>query len=150
MKLIIKILIAILAIAILAAILFLAFPQRGEAVRAFVDRGNYQVGEKLEVAVENDFGREICFSSCYPYLMEKQQENGNWEEYDYPDCSGANRAVDCVPASGRKKFRVALDDVAAGIHRLKINACVGCAAAGAFTTEQTIYSDIFEIRNIEH
>ncbi len=146
MKLNIKILIGFLAVVILGTAFFLAFLQKDGAARAFVDRGSYQVGENLEVAVENGFNRDICFSSCYPYLMERQQENGSWEEYDYPECLEANRAIDCVAASGKKKFRVALDDVAAGIHRLKIAACVGCAANESFKSQQVLYSDIFQIK----
>jgi len=146
MKLNIKILIAFLAILVLAAALFLVFFQKSGAVRVVIDRDTYQVGESLEVAVENDFDRDICFSSCYPYVMETKRENGQWDEYDYPDCLEAARAVDCVPPREFKKFRIRLEDAAAGVHRLKIAACVGCAANESFKSQQVLYSDIFQIK----
>jgi|GEM_PF-538988 len=146
MKLSIKILIGFLAVVILGTAFFLAFLQKDGAARAFVDRGSYQVGENLEVTVENGFNRDICFSSCYPYVMETKRENGQWDEYDYPDCLEAARAVDCVPPREFKKFRIRLEDAAAGVHRLKIAACVGCAANESFKSQQVLYSDIFQIK----
>lgn len=143
---IIKILIPILVVGALAAFLFFALLQKNGTAQAFVDRDNYQVGESLEVAVTNDFDRKMCFSSCYPYLMERRREDGKWEEYEYSNCPDNNLAADCILVRAQKKFRIMLDDVVPGVHRLKINACVGCAAAENFVFEREIYSNIFEIK----
>jgi len=61
-----RILIGILIVSILSVILFLSFFQKSGAAEISLNRAEYSPGETLEVVVENDFGREKCFSSCYP------------------------------------------------------------------------------------
>ena len=141
-----KVLIGILVVSALSAILFLLLFQKSGAAEISLDRAEYSPGEALEVTVKNDFDREICFSSCYPYLVEIRDGNGEWKEYVYQDCPEAARAVDCVPPRDSKKFRVALEDMLTGIHRLKVPFCLECAAGENFRPEQTLYSPVFEIK----
>lgn len=141
-----RILIGILIVSILSVILFLSFFQKSGAAQISLNRAEYSPGEALEVAVRNDFGREICFSSCYPYLAEIRDESGKWKEYVYQDCPEAAVAADCVPPRDLKKFRVVLEDMPAGAHRLKIPFCLECASGGNFQPEQAVYSPVFEIK----
>ena len=141
-----RILIGILIVSILSVILFLSFFQKSGAAQISLNRAEYSPGEALEVAVRNDFGREICFSSCYPYLAEIRDESGKWKEYVYQDCPEAAVAADCVPSRDLKKFRVVLEDMPAGAHRLKIPFCLECASGGNFQPEQAVYSPVFEIK----
>ena len=41
------------------------------------DKTEYQPGENLKIKIKNNFKEQICFSSCYPYLLEKK--NGEWK-----------------------------------------------------------------------
>lgn len=145
MKTNIKVLIGITAVLVLAAVLFLIFPQKSGSAQASVDRAGYQIGEKVELTVENGFNREICFSSCYPYIMEIQNKKGEWEEYVYQDCASPDRAIDCVPARALKKFRIAPEDAEIGVHRLKIPVCFDCLAGQSFGSDQALYSGTFII-----
>ena len=145
MKTNIKILTGILAIPVLAAVLFLFFPRENGSAHASVDRTDYQAGETMELVMENGFKREICFSSCYPYIMEIQNEKGGWEAYVYQDCPAPDVAIDCIPASGSKKFRILLDDPMIGAHRLKIPVCFDCSAGQNFKSDQMLYSGTFTI-----
>jgi len=141
-----RILIGILIVSILSVILFLSFFQKSGAAQISLNRAEYSPGETLEVVVENDFGREICFSSCYPYLAEIRDQSGEWKEYVYQDCPETARAVDCVPPRDLKKFRVALEDIPLGVHRLKVPFCLECVAGEGFQAEQALYSPVFEIK----
>ncbi|GMX58097.1 MAG: hypothetical protein YFSK_4360 [Candidatus Yanofskyibacterium parasiticum] len=141
-----RILIGILIVSILSVILFLSFFQKSGAAEISLNRTEYDSSGTLEVAVKNDFGQEICFSSCYPYLAEIRDQNGEWKEYVYQDCPETARAVDCVPPRDLKKFRVALEDMPAGVHRLKVPFCLECAAGENFQPEQAVYSPVFEIK----
>jgi len=140
-----RILIGILVVSALSSVLFLLFFQKSGAAQISLNRAEYNPGEALEVSVRNDFGREICFSSCYPYLAEIRDQSGEWKEYVYQDCPETARAADCVSPRDSKKFRVALEDMPAGTHRLRIPFCLECAA-GNFQPEQTLYSPVFEIK----
>jgi Archaeal fructose 1,6-bisphosphatase len=99
-----RILIGILVVSALSSILFLLLFQESGAAEISLNRTEYNSGGTLEVAVRNDFGREICFSSCYPYLAEIRDESGKWKEYVYQDCPEAAVAADCVPPRDLKNF----------------------------------------------
>ena len=141
-----RILIGILVVSALSSVLFLLLFQKSGAAEISLNRTEYDSSGTLEVAVKNDFGQEICFSSCYPYLAEIRDQNGEWKEYVYQDCPETARAVDCVPPRDLKKFRVALEDIPLGVHRLKVPFCLECAAGEGFQAEQALYSPVFEIK----
>jgi hypothetical protein len=141
-----RVLIGIFIVSILSVILFLSFFQKSGAAQISLNRAEYSPGETLEVVVENDFGQEICFSSCYPYLAEIRDQSGEWKEYVYQDCPETARAADCVPPRDLKKFRVALEDMPTGVHRLKVPFCLECVAGEGFQAEQALYSPVFEIK----
>ncbi len=145
MKINIGVLIGILLLAVIAVAAFLRFSLPAGSVQAFADRSVYELDDILEVFVQNDFGREVCFSSCYPYLMEMQAQDGGWGEYVYGDCGWDDQAADCVPSHGAKKFRIFLADASVGVHRLKLPLCFDCAGE-SFKPEQAIYSNIFNIQ----
>ena len=141
-----RILIGILVVSALSSVLFLLLFQKSGAAEISLNRTEYDSSGTLEVAVKNDFGQEICFSSCYPYLAEIRDGNGEWKEYVYQDCPETAVAADCVPPRDSKKFRVVLEDMPAGAHRLKIPFCLECAGGEVFQAEQALYSPVFEIK----
>ena len=144
MKIYIKILIGFLGAVAAASLLFFLLPRPVEGI---TDRDSYRAGEMLDISVKNNLGRAICFSSCYPYLIESRQKFGVWEQYRYDDCPEAEAAVNCIPPQATKKFRLALDDAQVGLNRLKLAVCENCAPGGLFKADLTIYSNIFKIDN---
>jgi hypothetical protein len=55
--------------------------------------------EELKVQVKNDESQRICFSSCYPYVV--QSRAGSWDTYPYPQCAKAIMLP--TPALNREK-----------------------------------------------
>ena len=124
-------------------ILFLALQQQ-KSVQIATDKNDYQVGSSLLVNINNKTGKNLCFSSCYPYYLEKDA-NG-WSDYDYGDCPKKDEIAKCVPQNEIKVFKINLSQVDTGTHRIKIPACVGCQVGQDFNANETFYSNLFEIK----
>jgi len=142
MKIFTKILIGVLAAALIAFLWFLMLP---EPVQGLTDRKDYRLGDPLEISIKNNLGRAVCFSSCYPYLAEKQNAEGEWEQYSYESCPAADAAADCVPAGAAKKFRLMLSDIDGGLNRLKLPVCVNCAPGQDFKADSVLHSNTFKV-----
>jgi hypothetical protein len=139
-----KILFGFLVIAI-AAVVGIWAADRARAVEIFTDRQDYKLGDALEVTIANELGKAICFSSCYPYLVEKLDKKGQWEQYAYENCPNSEIAADCVAAGAKKIFRLSLADAEGGMNRLKLPLCVDCVSGQNFSANTTFYSNDFQI-----
>ncbi len=138
-----KVLVGVL-LAVSAALLW--FWLSAKPVEGVTDRDNYMPGDPLTINVKNGTGKAVCFSSCYPYLVERRDGAGDWAQFEYDDCPYPEVASDCVPAGGIKKFRLPLDEAEVGLNRLKLNICFDCAAGDPFLAESVIYSNVFEVK----
>jgi len=132
----------LLGIIILAA--FLIPPNVSEEVNIITDAEEYRVGDVLKVKIENNLRENICFSSCYPYNIEK--ENGEWSSYHYENCLNNNLNENCIGPRKIKAFELVIPSIGAGSHRLGISACIGCSADEAFEQGQKFYSNNFLIK----
>lgn len=141
MKIYIKILFAALVVGI---IVFLCFNLAAKPVRVLTDKSEYRIGDTVEVTIENKLGKTICFSSCYPYSAEKQDQGGEWKEYSYSECAH-DFVTTCAEPGVEKRFRLSLDEAEAGINRLKIPVCVECQGQ-VFSAEFTYHSNNFEVK----
>jgi hypothetical protein len=117
--------------------------QKGEIV-VLTDKKEYEVGETLRVKIKNNFWENICFSSCYPYFLEKRNEK--WERYPYVKCHRFNGNGYCIPARKEKAFELTLPKVPEGLHRLAIPICIGCRAKDPFQEDKRFYSNEFWIK----
>lgn len=140
-KIYIKIAVAALVTGI---IVFLSFKLAVKPVRISIDRADYKIGDSLEVVIKNNFNRQICFSSCYPYLIERETEDHNWTAYPYSEC-GHDLVHKCIEPGAERKFRLAMDEVEPGQNRLKIPICVDCQGR-VFSAEFAYYSNNFDIK----
>jgi len=138
----IKISIVLLVIAAIAGIWYFGASKTNEAR---TDRTSYKVGDSLEVAISNNGVKPICFSSCYPYMIEKN-ENGKWGQYAYVGCRDANKASGCVASRSKRQFKLPLDEAEPGLSRLKIQICAGCDPGQEFRADEVIYSNEFEVK----
>jgi hypothetical protein len=109
----------------------------------FTNRTDYRDGEKLKVTIKNTLNENICFSSCYPYYMEKK--NDNWESYDYGICDKENINEVCIEPDEVKAFEIDLVLVEKGPHRLALPACLGCNVGDYFREIKRFYSNEFII-----
>jgi hypothetical protein len=117
-----------------------------EIAKAFTEKNDYSESEELKVEIINNESETICFSSCYPYVM--QAKHNSWDLYSYPQCEEDNIAETCIPPNQLKAFAISLNGMflEPTMHRLAIPACVGCAVGEQFRVDKIIYSNEFEIK----
>lgn len=135
--------IIVLVLVILIASINLGTKKPG-SVEVTIDKGEYETGDALRVKIENNLKGNICFSSCYPYYIQKK--NDNWENYRYVDCSKENITEKCVEPKQIKAFELTLPEIEEGFHRLSISACVGCHFNEEFKEDQKFYSNDFIVK----
>jgi len=134
----------LLVILFLVLIIIQGYYQNKEEVAVSLDKTSYQKGEKLKVAIENNSLKNICFSSCYPYLLEKK--DGEWKAYIYEDCQKDNVNEYCINPKEKKAFEIELPLVETGSHRISLPVCLDCKEGEAFQESAKFYSDEFTIK----
>jgi hypothetical protein len=117
---------------------------RKEGILIVTDKDEYTAGENLKVKIKNNFGKQICFSSCYPYLLENK--NKNWRNYKYAKCQRFNGNDHCIRAGDLKAFELTLPEAIKGVHRLAIPVCIGCKESDTFREDKKFYSNEFTIK----
>lgn len=142
-----KIVVGLIVAAILSGLLW--FLSRPKNVEAVTDRNEYKTGANLEIAINNNFGKTVCFSSCYPYYLQLlppgEADKLNWQNYEYAKCQKRDIITTCMPDKGAKTFEINLDSVDAGTNRIMIPVCVGCSAGEEFKQGDIIYSNNFKV-----
>lgn len=113
-------------------------------ITILTDREAYSPGEELKVKIENETQEKICFSSCYPYFIQK--ENGNWKDYRYEDCPEENLVEKCIEPKEVKAFELTIPQVPGGSHRLFIGACINCQLNETFRITRELFSNKFKIK----
>ena len=111
------------------------------------DKDSYDPSENLKLIIKNDFATSVGFSLCYPYLLEKDNGDGQWENYHYTDCQKFNGNGYNIVKFSSKSFELTLPNVSNGKHRLQIPACVGCREGDVFRADILFYSNEFQIKS---
>ena len=140
-------LIIITAGVVLLIIIFLVsyiFPKEKEGVAIILDNSNYSVGDKMKLKIENNSDSSICFSSCYPYYIEKM--DGEWKKYNYQECQKENLVYSCIASNNKKAFEIDVPKINKGEHRIALPACMNCVLNDLFIENNIFYSDIFKIK----
>ena len=107
----------------------------------------YQAGENPKVKITNNSPEKICFSSCYPYYLEKN--NGSpLTSYQYGSCPHPDVAEICMEPKEVKSFEILLDNmvIEKGKHRVAIPACIRCVLQENFRKDKFFYSNGFMIK----
>jgi hypothetical protein len=117
--------------------------QKGE-ILITTDKTEYETGGILKVKIKNNFGEQICFSSCYPYYLEIKNEE--WKSYKYAECQKLNGNGHCMKAGELKTFELTLPQTSDGLHRLTIPVCIGCKSEDTFREDKRFYSNEFTIK----
>ena len=135
-----------LGVAVVGAITMLCFLSvAARLAKAVTDKTEYWAGATAEVTINNDTGKPVCFSSCYPYFLEIQVGD-KWQKYSYGACDEGQIAVSCMKAGELKKFQLTLAEAVSGVHRLNIQICSGCAAGQKFKADSTVISNTFTVQ----
>ncbi|PIR71887.1 MAG: hypothetical protein COU42_03230 [Candidatus Nealsonbacteria bacterium CG10_big_fil_rev_8_21_14_0_10_36_24] len=127
-------------------IVFLIFPKtpKEKNINVLTDKTEYMAGEVLKIKIDNNLKESICFSSCYPYYIQKKSDN--WENYRYVDCPKEDITENCVEPKQIKAFELTLPKIEEGFHRLAISACLGCRFSEEFKEDQKFYSNNFIVK----
>ena len=134
----------ILGIIIASSFLFPIPADNKGNVKINTDNGDYSIGDKLRIRIENNLEEKICFSSCYPYYFEKNE--GAWNNYRYKECFKEDIIDDCVDSNDVKAFELEIPTVKTGIHRIALPACIGCGFKDLFSENNRFYSNDFIIK----
>lgn len=108
------------------------------------DGTEYEAGRILRVQIKNNSWENICFSSCYPYYLEKK--NTKWESYKYVECHDFNGNGNCIDAQKEKFFELTLPKISKGLHRLAVPVCGGCQSEDFFKEDKRFYSNEFTVK----
>lgn len=135
---------AIVAIILVGVIMFWLVEMRSsQEVKITTQKTEYSIGDSLKVEVKNNLNGSICFSSCYPYYLEKK--NGEWEKYQYSECPGKDLSQNCIESQESKIFELTLSGKS-GIHRISVPVCLDCREGKDFAPEKVFYSNEFEVK----
>jgi hypothetical protein len=106
----------------------------------------YAKGENPKIKINNTTDKTICFSSCYPYYLEK--DDGSSQAYRYGACPYPDIAETCMKPGEVKAFEILLDktEIEKGAHRIAVPACVGCALQESFRRDAWFYSNEFVVK----
>ncbi len=132
-----------LVLVIVAGIFWFIGSNKEKDIVILTDKGDYSSVGELKLKVENGTGKEVCFSSCYPYSI--QGKGDGWGNYAYSGCDKEDTVSTCVDPKGTKAFAITLGDfnLDYDYHRLAIPACIGCAVGDKFRADKTFYSNEF-------
>jgi len=107
----------------------------------------YAKGDNPKIKIKNNLRKTVCFSSCYPYYLEKN--NGSLKSYHYNNnCLFPDLAETCIEPGEVKAFELLLDkmEIAQTTHRIAVPACIGCALKENFRKDKIFYSNRFTIK----
>lgn len=114
------------------------------SVSIVTQRKEYQSGENLKLKIMNNSGEKLCFSTCYPYFLEKKDKT--WQRYPYTECDHANNHNGCVENKKVKAFELTLPNGIFGLHRLVVPVCAECREGETFREESIFYSNDFLVK----
>ena len=137
---------AVLVVLTISFLVWQFFIAKAPKVLLLTDKTEYEQDGTLKIAIKNDSGENICFSSCYPYFLEKK--DGEFQSYPYSVCPEPNLNEPCVDPRQSKFFQINLPLLEAGIHRLAISVCLGCKIKEIFREDQKLYSNEFNVKEI--
>ncbi len=115
-------------------------------VLVFTDRAEYEKGKNLIVAIQNNFQENICFSSCYPYFLEKKKSYWEWDGYRYRVCDKEDINTACIESGQVKAFEIELSWARTGLNRLVMPVCLDCKVEEQFKESKRFYSNEFIIK----
>lgn len=148
-KTVLIIAVIILVIIIISIAVFYLLPEKDETektINVLTDKEEYASGETLKVKIENSTEDRICFSSCYPYYLQKKNGNKQWKDYQYEDCNNDDVVENCIEPKEVKAYEIVVPDIDEGEHRLLINACVGCNLRQRFEKHKNLISNYFIVK----
>lgn len=111
------------------------------------DKQEYSSEEKAKIIIENISDKKVCFSSCYPFYVQIQDQTKKF--YKYEECSFEDVASVCIDPKQKKAFEVDLKDQrilsSTNNYRFVISACLSCKLGDRFIKEGLFFSNQFKV-----
>jgi len=105
----------------------------------------YNRGEEVRLTIRNNTFQQACFSSCYPYYLQKKNEE--WSFYNYPNCPDQDSNLPCISPGEKKTFSFDLEKkIESGIHRIAIPINKKGKKGEEFAEDKKVYSDPFDVK----
>lgn len=155
-----KIIIAILVLEIILVFSWWVWDNYkiSKELTVITDKIKYEKEGVLKVTIKNNSYKNACFSSCYPYYLEKNNEfslslspvtgllSTGWKPYYYSLCREVNINETCLNAGSEKSFEIDFYRVENGLHRIAVQACIDCKIGEIFIQDRIFYSNEFIIK----
>jgi len=116
----------------------------GSGVEIVIRKDAYNQGEALQLKITNNLSESICFSSCYPYFLERKIQ-GEWQAYQYDPCPWQDTNEKCIEAKSVKAFELSLNGAKEGEHRLVIPISKNGIEGDDFKEAKRFHSPVFTI-----
>ena len=111
------------------------------------NKQEYVSDENAVVIIENISDKKACFSSCYPFYVQIQDQTKKF--YKYEECPFEDIASVCIEPNQKKAFEIDLKDQrilsATDNYRFVISACLSCNLGDAFKREEFFFSNEFKV-----
>jgi len=104
----------------------------------------YDLAAEPIITIQNGLQKNLCFSECYRYYLEKK--NGEWQSYLYGDCQDPDLIKRCIEPGEAVGFALIIDFPEPGLHRAALPVCLGCEIGDYFKEDQRFYSNEFLIK----
>jgi len=120
-----------------------------KTLEIITDQQQYDNDGTLRLKVKNLLAANVCFSSCYPYYLERKENRdslASWNAYSYQSCPYNDQAKECIDSGSTKAFEISLPKIKGGVHRLSLPACENCTEGQTFQENQRFYSNEFEVK----
>ncbi|MFA5249537.1 MAG: hypothetical protein WC397_03345 [Candidatus Paceibacterota bacterium] len=144
-----KIAYSVVAVFLIIAIGLAAWFFWGDRLVVVTQQSEYaKTEDNLRLNIKSYALQDVCFSSCYPYYIQKK--DGTWENYPFAKCDRQEVATECVKAFNLVGRGIDLTNwdnlLLADFHRLALPACIGCKEGDPFRTDKVFYSNEFLIK----
>ena len=111
------------------------------------NKQEYGSDEKAIIVIENTSDKKACFSSCYPFYVQIQDQTKKF--YQYEACPFEDVANICIEPGDKKSFQIDLEEQrilsAPDNYRFVISACLSCDLGEAFKKEEFFFSNEFKV-----
>jgi len=104
----------------------------------------YKQGNNPQLKIENYLGASICFSTNFPYYIEKKIGE-EWKEYKYLGPDGEDFITKCMSPRDIKAFEL-ISPIRKGLHKIAIPVCSNCKIGQKFNESERFYSDQFIVK----
>lgn len=122
---------------------------KGQKIKIILEKTEYTGGEEIRLKIKNYFlNEEICLSSCYPYLLQKESSGikTGWNVYSYEECTFQDRITTCINPGEIRAFATSLPELKEGTYRIAVPVCKDCNLGTDFRENARFYSASFKIK----